>query len=310
MFAISLLATSTILVTSLFNDDWNLITIISRSYKQFSSAYFINATYSAADERINHTPSILSSYTGGETVAEHKMNDVHQINSIILGNKNQVNITMNPYIKIHKFWNKDPVDVLIDINPHTIKRSTKYIIDIQKAIWTWSNLLKIYSRNYNSWDFQIKNDSFNSPPESSIIIKVSSDPLGQICNDTNGSRFLALTVSPQRHDTNAYIDIPTSCLIHGREHEMSHQEIYSTTLHEFGHALGLGHAYNNDGDLMCGTQGHNGVAIGTCKQYSIQSTIPSVFDLKALFYIYGTDGFSEPNNKLIGTRIKQYNSTG
>ena len=80
-------------------------------------------------------------------------------------------------------------------------------------------------------------------------------------------------------------------------------------LHEFGHALGLGHAYFNDGDLMCGTQGYNGVTIKTSKQYSVQGARPSALDIKALFYIYGNDGFNEPNNGMLDAGIKQYNNT-
>ncbi len=221
---------------------------------------------------------------------------------------NQTNIT--PSIKIHKFWNKDPVKAFIDINPRTFGQSIKYVVDVQKAISTWSNLLKIYSGNYNSWNFEINNDSLRELPKSSIIIKMSSDPFGQICNDTHGGRSYALTIYPQSHDTNAYIDMANSCVVQGHEHQISHQEMYSTMLHEFGHALGLGHAYNNDGDLMCGTQGSNGVAIETCKPYSVKSVIPSMLDIKALFYAYGKDGFNEPNNKVIEDYgVKRYNNT-
>jgi hypothetical protein len=61
--------------------------------------------------------------------------------------------------------------------------------------------------------------------------------------------------------------------------------------------------------LMCGIQGFNGVTNETCKQYSVQSARPSALDIKALFYIYGTDGFNEPNNRLLDARIKQYNNS-
>ena len=103
-----------------------------------------------------------------------------------------------------------------------------------------------------------------------IIIKLSGDPLGQICNDSKVKTY-AITIYPHANDQNAYLDIPTSCLVDGKEQEASHQEIYSTVLHEFGHALGLGHAHNQDGDLMCSTELPNqtGVTYMTCKPYSV-----------------------------------------
>ena len=61
----------------------------------------------------------------GQTVGEHKMNDIVQQTMSHLNI--QANITKEPYIKIDKFWNKDPVNVFISINPHTTKQSSKYI---------------------------------------------------------------------------------------------------------------------------------------------------------------------------------------
>jgi hypothetical protein len=291
----------TILFVSFFYDHLDLIKVTAKSYELLSADFRI---YGISSSESSFSDDVIMA----ETTAEHKMNDINQAANNVTPQNIQANITKKPYIKIHKFWNKDPVNVFISINPHTTKQSSKYIADIQKAIWTWSNLLRIYSGTYDYWNFEIKNDSF-SKTQSSIIVKVSSDSLGQICNGSNGGRSYALTIYPQSHDTNAYIDMPTSCLVKGHEQEMSHQGIYSTMLHEFGHALGLGHAYYNDGDLMCGKQGFNGVTNETCKQYSVQSARPSALDIKALFYIYGTDGFNEPNNRLLDARIKQYNNS-
>ena len=59
-----------------------------------------------------------------ETAAEHKINDISQAANNVTPQNIQANITKKPYIKIHKFWNKDPVNVFISINPHTTKQSS------------------------------------------------------------------------------------------------------------------------------------------------------------------------------------------
>ena len=66
-----------------------------------------------------------------------------------------------------------------------------------------------------------------------------------------------------------------------------------TAAHEFIHAMGLGHAFNIDGDLMCSVE----AAGPTCPFNAKGSNIPSVSDLDAVEAIYGSDGFQNPNNR-------------
>ena len=57
--------------------------------------------------------------------------------------------------------------------------------------------------------------------------------------------------------------------------------------------MGLGHAFNIDGDLMCSVE-----ATGpTCPSSAKESSIPSISDLDAVGAIYGSDGFQNPNNR-------------
>ena len=78
----------------------------------------------------------------------------------------------------------------------------------------------------------------------------------------------------------------------------------STNAHEFFHALGFRHTNNKVLDFMCG----GSIEKGTCPQlekgytvgeYSARYMI-SDFDLTAIAYLYGVDGFQNPNRPVFG----------
>jgi hypothetical protein len=82
--------------------------------------------------------------------------------------------------------------------------------------------------------------------------------------------------------------------------DLSQDVVYSTIIHEFAHTLGLGHAFNIDYDLMCSYDIFpNGEGDYTCDNYDTAALVePSDYDISALIYKYGTDGFSVPNRDL------------
>jgi hypothetical protein len=274
--------------------------VATESYGQLHSPHNIKGEYGPEHQSARMSHEMLADNSSGVTgrnsghkpyeISDQKFNYTFQSTEYYKSKS---------YIPVHKFWNDDPLNVFIDINPDTIKMSSKFLPDVHRAIYSWSDLLKSSSGNYSSWNFDVT-PALKNAVHTAIIIKLSGDPLGQICNDSKVKTY-AITIYPHVNDQNAYLDIPTSCLVDGNEQEASHQEIYSTVLHEFGHALGLGHAHNQDGDLMCSTELTNqtGVTDMTCEPYSVLNAKPSELDIKALFYIYGKDGFNEPNNKML-----------
>jgi hypothetical protein len=74
------------------------------------------------------------------------------------------------------------------------------------------------------------------------------------------------------------------------------ESIYNTVLHEFGHTLGLGHAHIPGEDLMCSVDEEEEM---TCPTLPSDDLRPSVLNVKALLFIYGTDGFGGFNRALI-----------
>ena len=66
----------------------------------------------------------------------------------------------------------------------------------------------------------------------------------------------------------------------------------ATAAHEFIHAVGLGHAFNKAGDMMCSVEDGR----PTCSGLATKSGKPSNFNSEAVAQMYGTDGFAVPNN--------------
>jgi hypothetical protein len=65
--------------------------------------------------------------------------------------------------------------------------------------------------------------------------------------------------------------------------------------------LGLGHAHNIDGDLMCSIEEEdeeNGNSFESCYKDRSKKIEPSESDIKALIYKYKENGFKTPNREL------------
>ncbi len=77
-------------------------------------------------------------------------------------------------------------------------------------------------------------------------------------------------------------------------YRQSDTDVASTAAHEFIHAVGLGHAFYKNGDLMCSTEDGN----PTCPGSNTWSNSPSDLNLKATATLYGGDGFKNPNNNV------------
>jgi hypothetical protein len=75
-------------------------------------------------------------------------------------------------------------------------------------------------------------------------------------------------------------------------------DIGATAAHEFIHAMGLGHAFNKKGDLMCSAELVGGRWVPTCPTSYSRSSQPSDFNLAATGYLYNSDGFKNPNKRV------------
>ena len=175
--------------------------------------------------------------------------------------------------------------VAIVTDPENV-RVNSHVTPVKQGIEVWVDALE---REYGRGDWGVTfehvsaGDRFNSKPDVIVSLVTAERDDGCVADYYGYASILSSPSKP----------VETVVCSETGSGKRSNQDVMRTAGHEFIHAMGLGHAFNKPGDVMCSVE--NGVP--TCSVVK-KSYTPSRLNLQAVAKIYGADGFKNPNNNV------------
>ena len=183
-------------------------------------------------------------------------------------------------------FTKNP-KVAIVPDPDSYGEASRSIVPVQEGILMWKSYLDpAYGGNWNV-DFDVVSSDdlfFTSKPD--VIVNLITPERDSRCN-TDYYGYAKIYQNPIK-------PIQTYVCISANGKSYTSDVITTTASHEFIHAMGLGHSWNKQGDLMCSVE--NGVS--TCPSSYSKSQTPSDLNLAGVAKLYGDDGYKNPNGKV------------
>ncbi len=163
-----------------------------------------------------------------------------------------------------------------------------HIVPVQEGILGLTAMLEsAYPSGDWSVDFEVVEPGSGFDEHPDVIVNLVTRDDDSDCNwdwDSGGILGWASIMDPK--------PVPTTVCSYG---DRTNFEVGATAVHEFIHAIGVGHTFNIPRDMLCSTEAEYGE---TCPGLSNKSTTPSVLNLAAVAAVYGTDGFQNPNNQV------------
>ena len=192
------------------------------------------------------------------------------------------------YMELYRSLNfEQPPRVAIVPSPDSYEQVRRHIVPVREGILGLTAMLEQRYPN-GDWnvDFEVvqPGGAFDERPD--VIVDLVTRDDDSDCDwdrYEGGTLGWAYFLAPK--------PVPTVvCSLDSRTNE----EVGATAVHEFVHAVGLGHTFNIPGDLMCSVEDGQ----PTCPGSSSKSTVFSELNLAAVAALYGTDGFQNPNNDI------------
>ena len=177
--------------------------------------------------------------------------------------------------------------VAIVPSPDSYNTVKRHIVPVQEGIRMWESQLT--NQFGGSWNVNFEvvkpgQDFFATNPDI-IVNLVTHDDYSECVDELLGMAII---------NSNPTKPIQTVVCSTSLGDIRSNVDVSATSSHEFIHAVGLGHAFNKAGDLMCSIEDGK----PTCANLNSKSKTPSILNLEAVKKIYGSDGFQNPNNRI------------
>ena len=181
----------------------------------------------------------------------------------------------------------EPPLVAIAPSPDNPGASMRYIAPVQEGIMTWTSSME---RRYGGdWGVRFEvvgqgDPFFGERPD--VVVNLVSHEEDAKCQ-VEYAGWARIYDSPPRP-----APVQTIVCTAGPWGPVPGAEAGTTAAHEFIHAMGLGHAFNKAGDMMCSVEEGR----STCPSLEPKAAAPSGLNEAALASMYGADGFANPNN--------------
>jgi hypothetical protein len=179
--------------------------------------------------------------------------------------------TMSPSIELHNFrWNRFPLNILVDLNEWS---TSDYAVAVRRALDTWMTSIWTYTHTYTNTTLRVSYrfyvSTVNASDHYDIRISFSQNEIER--------HIVGLTTL--RWDPSTHEPI-TPFLITITSYSATADNLFITNvaMHEFGHALGLGHVESpettNGPELMYPTSSYH------------QPVYPSTLNIYGLVQLY------------------------
>ena len=175
--------------------------------------------------------------------------------------------------------------VAIVLHPETHAQVQSHIVPAREGVLTWVDALE---RKYNrgNWDvtfeYVFPEERFDSKPD--VIMNLVTNEIDAGCG-VDYAGWAETSATPTK-------PVQTTVCSTSQGEKRTNQDVARIAGHEFIHAMGLGHAFNKPGDVMCSTEDTG----PTCGRSGGWFSPPSNLNLGAVAQMYGADGFANPNN--------------
>ena len=178
--------------------------------------------------------------------------------------------------------------VAIVPHPNAYEEVRSHIVPAQEGVMMWTAGME--RRHGGIWnvDFEVVflgKTHFDKRPD--VIINLITPDQKTKCERDTLRGWAPVHRSSPTETVSTYVCSSSS------NQKRSNAEVGATAAHEFIHAMGLGHTFGINGDLMCSVE----AAGPTCPFFIPKSKVPSALNLDAVAEIYGIDGFKDPNNQ-------------